>query len=270
MRGAEIEALFVEVPGGHVYVKKWTPVNDSSESPIILIHDSLGSVDLWADFPLVLAESLSRCVVAYDRLGFGKSDARDELPSIKFIEEEAITYFPFIKEYLSIQHYVLFGHSVGGGMAINIASHDPDCDAVVTVSAQAFVEGLTLKGIEASKQMFEQLGQLGRLERWHGKKAKWVLHAWTDVWLSPEFADWSLQQVIGRVHCPVLAIHGENDEYGSSAFPEFISNNVGGPAAKLLLKNCGHMPHKEKTQEVIGAVKEFLRGQEVKPSSSSA
>ncbi len=258
MSSMKIEELIVEISGGTIYVKKWTPETVSTALPLILLHDSLGSVDLWRDFPSVLAENLSRCVIAYDRLGFGKSDARDELPSMEFIEEEAIKYFPAIKKCLSIQHYALFGHSVGGGMAINIASRDPDCEAVVTVSAQAFVEDLTVKGIKAAKQMFEQPGRIARLGKWHGSKAKWVLHAWTNVWLSAEFENWCLLPSIRGVRCPVLIIHGENDEYGSVAFPKFISENTGGQTEMLIFKNCGHIPHKEKPQEVIGAVKKFF------------
>jgi pimeloyl-ACP methyl ester carboxylesterase len=258
MSSIKVEELKVEVAGGSVFIKKWTPEIVLTKSPLILLHDSLGSVDLWRYFPSVLAENLSRCVVAYDRLGFGQSDARDELPSMEFIEEEATEYFPAIKRYLSIQHYSLLGHSVGGGMAINIASSDPDCEAVVTVSAQAFVEELTVKGIKDAKQIFEQPEQIARLEKWHGSKAKWVLQAWIDVWLSAEFANWNLKASISSVRCPVLVIHGENDEYGSVAFPKFISENTVGQTDMLLLKNCGHMPHKEKPQEVIVAVKKFF------------
>lgn len=252
------EAFKIQVPGGKIYVKTWTPESVSKEPPLILFHDSLGCVDLWKDFPILLAEKLSRRIVAYDRLGFGKSDARVPLPSIKFIEEEATTYFPVIKKSLSIQSYILFGHSVGGGMAINIAARDTDCQAVITVSAQAYVEGLTTKGIKDAKEMFEEAGQIERLENWHGPKARWVLQAWTDIWLSPEFSSWTLTSCIGNVRCPVLAIHGDQDEYGSPAFPRFISENTGGKAEMLLLKNCGHLPHKEKPQEVIMAVKKFL------------
>jgi len=258
MNRTKVEEFKVEVDGSNVYVKKWVPQTCSTDSPLILLHDSLGSVDLWKDFPLVLAENLSRCVIAYDRLGFGKSELRDELPSVGFIEEEAIKYFPAIKEFLSIKHYFLLGHSVGGGMAVNIASRDPDCEAVITVSAQAFVEDITIKGIEHAKNIFSQPEQIARLQRWHGSKAKWVLHAWTDIWLSAEFSSWSLHPAIGNMRCPVLAIHGENDEYGSCAFPEFISKNSAGYSRMLLLKNCGHMPHKEKSREVICAVEEFL------------
>ena len=258
MSSTKIEEFEIEVTGGIIYAKKWTPETTSTDSPLILLHDSLGSVDLWKDFPSELAENLSRCVVAYDRLGFGKSSARDTLPSSDFIEEEAIKFFPAIKEYLSLNKYALSGHSVGGGMAINIAARDTDCEAVVTMSAQAIVEELTVRGIAEAKQMFTQPGQLERLQKWHGDKAKWVLHAWTDVWLSEAFASWSLQSSIGCVRCPVLAIHGENDEYGSLAFPEFISENAGGQADMLILKNCGHMPHNEKPEAVISAVKQFL------------
>ena len=258
MSSTKVEEFRVDVPGGCVYAKKWTPESESTKSSLILLHDSLGSVDLWRDFPATLAEHLSRSIVAYDRLGFGQSDARGGLPSDEFIEEEATSYFPAIKERLSLQGYVLLGHSVGGSMAINIAARDPDCQAVVTLSAQAFVEDLTIKGIREAKQMFERPGQLERLEQWHGPKAKWVLHAWTEVWLSAGFEKWSLGPTLECVRCPVLAIHGENDEYGSAAFPRFIAEKTGGRGSMLLIKNCGHMPHKEKPQETIDAVKEFL------------
>ena len=143
-------------------------------------------------------------------------------------------------------------------MAINIASQDADCLAVVTVSAQAFVEDLTANGIKEAKEMFMQPGQIERLEKWHGSKAKWVLHAWTDLWLSAEFKHWSLEPAISNVKCPVLAIHGDRDEYGSKAFSEFISTHTGGKASMLIIKDCGHMPHKEKTDEVAVAAEEFL------------
>lgn len=258
MSSTETEELKIEIPGGQVYIKKWIPEFDNGKAPIILLHDSLGSVDLWQEFPERLSQAFSRSIFAYDRLGFGKSDARSSLPSKNFVEEEAAIYFPSIKKSLCLESYVLFGHSVGGGMAINIASRDSYCRAVITVSAQAFVEDLTVKGVEDAKKMFEQPGQLERLEKWHGSKAKWVLHAWTDMWLSDEFKDWSLEPAIQNVHCPVLAIHGDSDEYGSSAFPRFISEHSGGSSRMLIIKGCGHMPHKKKAQEVITATGEFL------------
>lgn len=255
------EEHFITLNEGTIFVKKWIPSSDTQHidhTPIVLLHDSLGSVDLWRDFPALLAEQLQRPIIAYDRLGFGKSDARQALPSFEFISEEATQYFPQIKAQLGIEKFVLFGHSVGGGMAVHIAAHDADCTAVITVAAQAFVEDMTRQGIEAAKAQFAKAGQIERLAKWHGEKATWVLHAWTDIWLADEFRNWSLASVIRQVNCPVLAIHGSNDEYGSSAFPEYISQNVSGQGEMLLLADCGHVPHREKPQETVDAVADFL------------
>jgi pimeloyl-ACP methyl ester carboxylesterase len=253
------EEYCVGVPGGNVHVKKWVPEKTTSQVPVVMLHDSLGSVDLWRDFPEILARTLCRPVIAYDRLGFGKSGPRQEPPSLSFIEEEASTYFPAVKSGLGISEYILFGHSVGGGMSIVIASGDKDCRGVVTVAAQAFVEELTKRGIEQAKKEFEHPGQFGRLEKWHGEKARWVLDAWTVTWLSPGFSNWNLGPWIVNVSAPVLAIHGERDEYGSRAFAEYIAGKAGGASELLVLPECGHMPHKERAGDVVHAVKEFIR-----------
>lgn len=258
MSSSQVERFFIDVQGAQVYVKRWIPANNSDLPPLVLLHDSLGSADLWRDFPRQLAEKLSRTVIAYDRLGFGKSGARSRLPSAQFVEEEAVIYFPIIKEQLALESYVLLGHSVGGGMAINIAAQDAECTAVITVAAQAFVEDLTVEGIRQAKEAFASSEQIGRLEKWHGSKAQWVLNAWTEVWLSEAFKRWSLAPIIRSVTCPVLTIHGDKDEYGSLAFPEFIVENTRGPANMLIMKNGGHVPHRENPQEVVDAIKDFL------------
>jgi len=260
-RRSDIEEYGIEVPGGTVFVRKWTPGTPSSDTPLVLLHDSLGSVDLWREFPKALAEGLSRPVIAYDRLGFGRSDPRIQLPGFGFIEEEATLYFPALKKGLSLGSYVLFGHSVGGGMALNIAARDPDCMAVITESCQALVEDLTIAGIRDAQRQFEQPGQMERLKKWHGSKAAWVLRAWTEIWLSPEFSNWSLGDCIGKVVCPLLAIHGERDEFGSLAAPEYVASRSGGFSEMFILPGCGHVPHAEQPAQVIDAVKAFLRGQ---------
>lgn len=250
--------FWVDVPGGSVYAKKWTPRGCLHNVPIVLLHDSLGCVDLWRDFPQQLSEGTSREVVAYDRLGFGRSSAREALPDLDFIWEEADSYFPVIKQAFSLDKYILYGYSVGGAMAVAIAAGDADCVALITSSAQAFVEDVTIAGVGEAKNAFQQPGQLARLEKWHGEKASWVLRAWTDLWLSPSFANWSLAPRIGDVKCPALVIHGDKDEYGSKAFPTFISKNTGGYSEMLILEDCGHMPHREKPREVLGSVTVFL------------
>jgi pimeloyl-ACP methyl ester carboxylesterase len=258
MDSIQTEEFKIDVVGAQVYVKKWSLNNARSNVPIVLMHDSLGCVELWRDFPQSLATNLSCPVIAYDRLGFGKSDPRSAMPSLQFISEEASLYFPLIKAALSISSYILLGHSVGGGMSIVIAANDADCKGVVTIAAQPFLEERTKAGILTAKNQFALPGQFQRLERWHGDKAKWVLDAWTNTWLSPDFAGYSLAECLGNVRCPVLVIHGVKDEYGSTAFAKFIATRVGGVSKLLILEECGHMPHKEKPQLVIEAVAEFL------------
>jgi pimeloyl-ACP methyl ester carboxylesterase len=226
---------------------------------VVLLHDSLGCVDLWRDFPERLAGRLARPVIAYDRLGFGRSSARHELPSVNFIREEAEVYFPTVRRALGVAEYALFGHSVGGAMALLIAaSPEEPCRAVVSESAQAFVEDCTLAGIRQAREQFERPEQLAKLARWHGDKAGWVLRAWTDVWLSPEFAAWGLGPDLPRVRCPVLALHGDQDEYGSVAFPRLIGSRAGGPSEVAVLEGCGHVPHRERPDDVLDRVAVFL------------
>ena len=254
-----VDETFLPVDGGRIFVRTWTPDAPSTQAPVLMLHDSLGCVDLWRDFPDSLCQRLGRGIIAYDRLGFGRSDARNEKPSLRFVEEEAEEVFPQLHAGLELGQVVLFGHSVGGGMAANIAARHPDaCDALITVSAQAFVEERTVSGIERAKRQFEDPAQLARLSRHHGDKARWVLDAWTGTWLSPDFADWSLFEALPQVICPVLAVHGENDEYGSHRFPESIAERVSGPSSALILENCGHIPHREQPDALLDAIADFL------------
>jgi pimeloyl-ACP methyl ester carboxylesterase len=144
-------------------------------------------------------------------------------------------------------------------MAAATAAARPDlCEAVVTVAAQAFVEDRTIAGIEAAKAAFAAPEQFSRLTRYHGENARWVLDAWTETWLSSAFAGWRLDDDLRALRCPLLAIHGDADEYGSAAHPERISALAGGGGAMAMIENCGHVPHREHPQQVIALVQRFL------------
>lgn len=254
----DVVDLSVSVPGGRLFVRQWRPAG-TGQSPLILLHDSLGSVAQWRDFPAALALRLLRPVIAYDRLGFGQSSPQAGPAKASFIDDEARLYLPALIEALGLTRYLLFGHSVGGAMALVAASRPGSgCLAVISESAQAFVEERTLDGIRAAKQGFEEETQFARLTRWHGERARWVLDAWTGVWLSPAFRHWSLAPGLADVHCPVLALHGEKDEFGSDAFPRAIAGGVCGATQMALLPACGHQPHRERETEVLTLVATFL------------
>jgi pimeloyl-ACP methyl ester carboxylesterase len=175
------------------------------------------------------------------------------------VTDEARRFFPALRRALGLTRFALFGHSVGGAMALAIAAaEDERCVAVVTEAAQAFVEARTLEGIRAVRAEFDRPEQFAKLTRWHGAKARWVLDAWAEVWLSAEFQSWSLDEQLAAVRCPVLAIHGDRDEYGTAAFPRRIVAGVSGPSELAILEGCGHVPHRERRADVLRLVASFL------------
>ncbi|WP_290653181.1 alpha/beta hydrolase [Aquisalimonas sp.] len=261
---ATVKEDWVNIPQGRVFVKIWGAGDESSaeDVSIILLHDSLGCVELWRDFPERLALATGGRVIAYDRLGFGQSDPYPGALGLDFVSEEASGPFSAVCDHLGLGHFVAFGHSVGGSMAaVCAATYPARCCALVTESAQAFVEERTLEGIREAWQEFMQEGQLERLKKYHGDKAAWVLSAWVDTWLSDGFRHWNLDAYLPLVRCPVLVIHGEQDEYGSVLHPERIASLTAGRAVAEILPNCGHVPHREQEATVINTVKAFLARQ---------
>ncbi|MCB1909111.1 MAG: alpha/beta fold hydrolase [Rhodocyclaceae bacterium] len=254
-----IDDLRIDAPGGSLFVRRWRTAETAQRAPVVLFHDSLGSVDLWRDFPAALCGRSGREVIAYDRLGFGRSDAHPDRLTTDFVATEAEGGFAALRQGLAFDRFVLVGHSVGGGMAVHCAARYPDaCVALVTVAAQAFVEDHTIRGIESARGLFSDPAQFARIAKRHGAKGEWVLDAWIGSWLAPEFADWSLDAALAQVRCPLLAIHGADDEFGTTRHPARIDALSGGPARVVILPDTGHVPHRERTTEVLDAVAEFL------------
>ncbi|GAA4015766.1 alpha/beta hydrolase [Actimicrobium antarcticum] len=246
--------------GGRLFVRVWSPELPDSTTPICLLHDSLGSVELWRDFPEQLCAHTGRQVIAYDRLGFGKSDARHEKLPIDFVAREAEGDFAAVRQQLGIGSFIVFGHSVGGGMAIHCAAtFGDDCVAVITESAQAFVEDKTVQGIEAARALFTDPEQVSRLRKYHGEKAAWILDAWIGTWLSPAFASWSLRSVLPQLTSPLLVLHGRDDEYGSTRHPELLGQLAGGTTEVVIIDDTRHVPHREREACVVDLVARFLR-----------
>ncbi|HDS1818166.1 TPA: alpha/beta hydrolase [Pseudomonas putida] len=259
MTDLQTHAHWIATAQGTLFAQEWAPLQ-ARGAPIILLHDSLGCVALWRDFPAQLARSTGQRVIAYDRLGFGRSDPHPARLRLGFVEAQARQGFAAVREHFGIDAFIVFGHSVGGGMAVGCAVAFADhCQGLITESAQAFVEARTLEGIRAANLQFAQPGQLQRLHRYHGDKAEWVLRAWVDNWLSEDFADWNLDTLLPYVRCPLLSLHGDNDEFGSQAHPERLVALAAGPAVMRLLPGCGHVPHREQGDVVLAEVGRFLR-----------
>lgn len=253
---------WIRLPQGRMFAQSWTPTTPSTQRslpPLVLMHDSLGCAAMWRDLPEQLAQATGRTVYAYDRLGYGQSDAVSEPPGLDFVAAEAEQSFPAVREQLGLERYALLGHSVGSGMSLEIAARAADtCEAVVTIAGQAFVEEHTRSGIRVAREQFQNPEHLARLAKYHGDKARWVVDAWTETWLSPEFANWSVQAALPRISCPVLVMHGELDEYGTPEHPQRIASGVSGPAQTLIIPGAHHMPHREMPELVIKQAAAFL------------
>jgi pimeloyl-ACP methyl ester carboxylesterase len=226
---------WIDDPQGRLFARTWRPdrAGTQASATILLFHDSLGCVELWRDFPKQLARATQLQVVAYDRLGFGRSDPCPGALAADFMQTEALRSVPALCAQLGLSTLIPFGHSVGGAMAVATAVHLPErCTAVVTMSAQAFVEDRTLAGIQEAQRTFKDPGQVERLARYHGDKARWVLSAWIETWLASSFATWTLDADLACVRCPLLALHGDRDEYGSGRHPKRIGARAAGPTGE--------------------------------------
>ncbi len=257
----QAQDLWIDTPLGALYACRWQPAGAApARAPIVLFHDSLGCVALWRDFPARLCAATGRAVLAYDRLGFGRSAPRGDALALDFVPAEAAQVLPLLRAACGVPRFVAMGHSVGGGMAAHAAAQaGPACVALVTESAQCFVEPRTLAGIRAAEAAFTDPAEMQRLARHHGERAPWVLQAWTRTWLSPAFADYSLEPALAAVRCPTLVLHGEEDEYVTPRQPGRIAASVAGPAELALLPGCRHVPHREQPEVVLARIAAFLQ-----------
>ena len=252
---------WLQLDAGRLFFRSWTPEPGGAggATPIILFHDSLGCVELWRSFPATLAAVTGRRVLAYDRLGFGRSDPHPGELGPGFICAEGEHVVPRLCAEAGIGRFVACGHSVGGGMAVETAARWPDrCEKLVTIAAQAFVEERTLDGIRVAKRDFEDPASVARVARYHGDKARWVIDAWIETWLRPDFAGWTLDAGLAGVRCPVLAVHGDGDEYGSLEHPRRIA---AGRGRAHIFTGIGHVPHRECERELADVIDAFLKAE---------
>jgi pimeloyl-ACP methyl ester carboxylesterase len=266
----QVREFSVQTPLGALYAKAWyqSAAKDASgrsgalqasgPDPIVLLHDSLGSVGLWRDFPERLARKTGRTVLAYDRLGYGRSGPRSGAIGFTYVQDEAEQVVQMAQTCLNATRFVPLGHSIGGGMAIATAARFPEnCSAVISESAQAYVDARIVEGVRIESIALRTTG-LARLARYHGDQAEWVLDAWAGTWCDPEFGSWSLRADLMAIRCPALVIHGDEDEYASTRHPEFMQRLISARTRIGIVPSCGHIPHRQKPVEVLALVADFL------------
>ncbi len=237
----------------HGIVLKMNHLLVSKEKPtIIFLHDSLGCIDLWRDFPAELGKATNCNVLVYDRQGYGQSSDFDNIERDNDYLESEASVLNAIIEQINSKHVILFGHSDGGSISLIAAAKYPErISAIITEGAHIFVEDITLKGIEDAVKAYDKTDLKSKLEKYHGKKTGALFQAWTKTWLSNKYRSWNIESFLPKITCPVLVIQGENDEFGSIEQVNGIINQVAGEVSKLVIPSVGHNPHKEAKKIVL-------------------
>jgi len=224
---------------------------------LVFLHEGLGSVAMWRDFPARVARATKLGAVVYSRLGYGRSEPLREPRTARYLHDEAEIVLPEFLDRLEIERPILIGHSDGGSIALihaGIAARPPA--AVVTLAAHVLVEDISVASIAAAREKFETTDVRAKLARHHAD-VDGVFWGWNRVWLSPEFRAWNIEEYLPRIQCPVLAIQGEDDEYGTMEQMRRIDAKVG-DVRLLELPNCRHSAHKDQPDAVIDAIARFV------------
>lgn len=230
------------------------------EKPVLVfLHDSLGCIELWRDWPLQLAEAIQCDVLIYDRIGYGKSAPMEShVRPVNYMELEADNLNALLRE-LDISKALLFGHSDGGTIALLAAAkYSESIVGVVAEAAHIFVEEITLKGIREAMEAYKNTSLPIKLARYHGEKVDTLFKAWTETWTRADFRDWNIEYMLPEITCPVLFIQGSEDEYGSLHQVNRTIDSVSGIGESLILEGLGHSPHKEDSERVLSIITPFL------------
>jgi pimeloyl-ACP methyl ester carboxylesterase len=234
------------------------PGDAGSTPTLVFLHEGLGSVALWRDFPRKVARRLNARALVYSRFGYGSSDGLTRKRTPRFMHDEALAVLPSLLDRLAIENPVLIGHSDGASIAlIHAAAAGRLVRGVVCLAPHVFVEPVCVESIAKVRQSYFETDLRQRLTKYHDNVDDAFL-GWADAWLDPEFRAWSIEDLLGRIDRPLLLIQGRDDEYGTLAQLDRIEARVQGPTRRLVLSDCGHSPHRDQEAAVLDAVVEFV------------
>lgn len=250
----------LQVQGSTLQIEiAWVGSEDATAPVMVFLHEGLGSVTMWKDFPHALCCKLNMRGLVYSRPGYGASTPRaPEQPwGTDFMHHQAQQVLPALLSKLDIQNPWLFGHSDGGSIALLFAAHFPTVpDCVIVVAPHIMVEDISIASIRIARDAYVQQGLRERLARYH-RDVDSAFFGWNDIWLAPAFRNWNIEADLAPIRCPLLAIQGEDDEYGSLQQIFGIRDRV--PATEVVvLADCGHSPHRDQPEKLTQAVQLFV------------
>ena len=237
----------------------WGPPAEAAPT-LVLLHEGLGCVELWRDFPEALAAATGCGVFAWSRFGYGGSDSVSLPRPMRYMHDEALEVLPRVLDEAGVRRAVLVGHSDGGSIAAIHAGtvHDPRLLGVVMIAAHFFVEDINLASIRGIKETYEHGDLRKRLARYH-RAVDVAFRGWNDAWLDPRFRSFDITEQVARIQVPVLALQGTDDPYGTEEQLRMLERTARCPVETRLIAGARHAPHLEARQPTLDAIVPFVR-----------
>jgi len=224
---------------------------------LVFLHEGIGSIAMWRDFPGRVAHAAGCNALVYSRYGYGNSEPLHESRNVRYMHDEALLALPALLDALALERPILIGHSDGASIAlIHAGGADRPVAGLVLMAPHVLVEDVSITSIAAAKGAYETTDLRGKLARHHADVES-AFRGWNRIWLAPEFRQWNIEEYLPRISCPVLAIQGEDDEYGTMDQLRRLGRGI--PDAELVdLADCGHSPHRDRPDAVVVAITRFV------------
>ncbi|BAR56502.1 pimeloyl-ACP methyl ester carboxylesterase [Bradyrhizobium diazoefficiens] len=250
---------FLSVSGASLEYKWLAP--QSAEAPtIILLHEGLGSVGLWGDFPEQLREATGAGIFVYSRAGYGQSSPVALPRPLDYMHREALEVLPKLLDAIGFRRGLLLGHSDGASIATIYAGAHQDhrLNGLVLIAPHFIVEDISVKSIAAIKTAYETTDLKPKLARWH-KDVDNAFYGWNGAWLDPKFRDWDISEYLAYIRVPVIVLQGVDDQYGTLRQVEIAQEECYCPVDLKIISDAGHSPHREAPGATLDAIEQFAK-----------
>lgn len=228
---------------------------------LVFLHEGLGCVARWRDFPRAVAAATGQAALVYSRRGYGQSEPVPLPRPLTFMHDEAQRVLPALLAAEGIDDAVLIGHSDGASISLIYAGDvERSMRGVAALAPHVFVEDVCVRSIAALRAAYaDPATQVRQKLGKHHADVDGAFYGWADAWLDPAFRAWNLEGFLPGVKVPVMVVQGEDDEYGTLAQVDAVCRGVGGPSERVVLPRCGHVPQRDRPEETLAAVVRFVR-----------
>lgn len=249
--------------GKHRLEYAWHGPPPEAAPTLVFLHEGLGSVSAWRDFPARVAAETGWGALVYSRWGYGDSDPVTPPRPLRYMHDEALVTLPEVLDAAGVRDAVLVGHSDGASIALIFAGSELAAAArhlrgLVLEAPHVMVEDLSVKSIAAAAEAYRTTDLRERLARHHGSNVDGAFWGWNRAWLDPDFSRWNIEEYLPGIRVPTLVIQGRDDQYGTLAQLDAIERQSGGPVSRLVLPDCGHSPHRDQPDATRAAIASFV------------